>query len=567
MRLWANLRLASRFMILVGFGVAVLVAATIFAITAHERDQMERQLELLSRNEMTSLHALILNVMAKRPEDGDNIGIQVFNNWFDSRNIHYPGKVWSVWGPKVTAYMSETAPERKAKPVLDDVDAEALATGKPTGRLKAGSYRYSLPIVLGVTDGADQEVCYSCHGAMGLQKGEVIAVLSSSLSTAEWTKQLNRIVTVLILGGAVGLVLAVLGIRWCLTRMIGRPIGEMTERMSKLAGGDVDIEIPKTETSDEIGDIARAVAVFKTNAIAKRSMEAEAAKQAEARERRMGHLEKLIAQFEGAVAHMLDSVSANTTSLTESARRLVECAGAATLSAESAARQATDANANVTIVAAAAEELTNSIGEIAQQVGLSTSVANEATGEAKSANGTVQQLTHAAGTISEIVETIASIARQTNMLALNATIEAARAGEAGKGFAVVASEVKSLARQTVDATSMISDHVSEIQGQTEKTVASIEGITQTISSMDGVTSSIAAAIEQQSAATNEIARNIEQAAVGTQGVRDGMVEVSGAISETDHTARDVFAAVAQLEAEAKQLRAEVDQFLRGIRAA
>jgi methyl-accepting chemotaxis protein len=158
-------------MIIIGVGVIALVASVVLVIARFERAEMERQLQQLSANEMTSLHALILNVMAKRPEDGDNIGIQVFNNWFGSRNIHYPGKVWSAWGPKVAAYMKEVEPSRPPKLPLDEIDREAFEAKTPVGRLVDGNYRYSYPIVLGVTDGADQEVCYACHGGMGMEKG------------------------------------------------------------------------------------------------------------------------------------------------------------------------------------------------------------------------------------------------------------------------------------------------------------------------------------------------------------------------------------------------------------
>jgi methyl-accepting chemotaxis protein len=552
-------------MIIVGVGVIALVASVVLVIARFERAEMERQLQQLSANEMTSLHALILNVMAKRPDDGDNIGIQVFNSWFDSRNIHYPGKVWSAWGPKVATFMAESEPTKPAKPPRDDIDAEAFATKESVGRFVDGYYRYAYPIVLGVTEGAKDEVCFACHGGMGMESGEVIAVLSSSLSTAEAEVKLKKILTFLIGGGVIATILSMLGVRWILRSIITTPIIDMTTRMGALAGGDVTVTVPALDRKDEVGDIARAVQVFKENTIAKQAMEGDARNAAAAREARMLRLEGLIKGFENAVATVLDTVSASADMMTSTARRMVDTADSASDRAQSAAQHANEANANVRMVAEAAEELSNSISEIAQQVGMSNQVATTATHEANGVNTRVTNLAGSADKIGEIIELITGIAEQTNLLALNATVEAARAGDAGKGFAVVASEVKNLARQTVKATEDISTQVSTIQKETHQTVGAIKGIGNTIASMDGITTAIAAAIEEQGAATQEIARNIDHAATGTHEVYQNIAEVSLAITETDEAAKEVLMAVEELQVQAATLRQEVSSFLAGIR--
>ncbi|WP_338086800.1 methyl-accepting chemotaxis protein [Magnetospirillum aberrantis] len=567
MKAWRNLRLSSRFMIIIGVGVIALVASVVVVIARFERAEMERQLQQLSINEMTSLHALILNVMAKRPEDGDNIGIQVFNNWFGSRNVHYPGKVWSAWGPKVATYMAETEPGTPAKPPQDDLDREAIEGKQAVGRFVDGTYRYAYPIVLGVTDGADQEVCFACHGGMGMEKGDVIAVLSSSLTTTEAEAKLKKILTFLIVGGVIATILAVLGVRWILTSVITAPIGDMTKRMNSLAKGDVAIDIPDLDRRDEVGDIARAVQVFKENTKAKQAMETEAAREAEAREARMQRLEGLIGNFDRAVASVLETVSASAQAMTQTARRMVDFADAANERARTAAATANDANANVRMVAEAAEVLSKSITEIAEQVAMSNQVAASCTREADGVNTRVTGLAGSADKIGEIIELITGIAEQTNLLALNATVEAARAGDAGKGFAVVASEVKNLARQTVHATEDISAQVSTIQKETHSTVSAIKGIGSTISSMDGITTTIASAIEEQGAATQEIARNIDHAATGTNQVYENITEVSRSMHETDQAARDVLSSVEQLQTQAATLRQEVATFLNAIREA
>ena len=566
MKAWNSLRIGSRFMIIVGAGVIALVIGVITSIATFERSEMERQLQAMSVNEMTSLHALIVNVMAKRPEDTDNIGIQVFNNWFDSRNVNYPGKVWSVWSPKVKTYMAETSPDRAPKNPQDAVDEEAFAVKEPVGRLVGDYYRYAYPIVLGVTEGADQPVCFTCHGdGMGLQKGDVIAVLSSSLSVAESKAKLNGILTWLAIGGIVATICSVMTVRVILRGIITQPIAQMTARMGQLASGDVTVAIPALEQSDEMGDIARAVQVFKDNTIAKQAMEAAAQAAAEARELRMKRLEQLIHVFEAAIASALDMLANNSLHMTNTARRMVDTADFAAKRANSAAQNANQANENVRVVASAAEELTCAIREIAQQVGMSNTVAASASREANGVNTRVQGLAGAALKIGEIIEIITGIAEQTNLLALNATVEAARAGEAGKGFNVVAGEVKNLARQTVRATEDISTQVSTIQRETNDTVVSIRGIGTTISSMDGITTAIAAAIEEQGAATQEIARNIDRAAEGTSDVYRDISEVTSSIHDTDLAARDVLTAIEEIQRETSVLRGEVDKFLTGIR--
>ena len=211
--------------------------------------------------------------------------------------------------------------------------------------------------------------------------------------------------------------------------------------------------------------------------------------------------------------------------------------------------------------------MTSSLREISRQVSRSTGIAGQAVEQAGRTNGTVRGLAEAAGRIGEVVGLIQSIASQTNLLALNATIEAARAGEAGKGFAVVASEVKTLATQTARATEEISAQIAAMQAVTSGAVADIQGIGGTIGEMNEITTTIAAAVEEQSAATAEISRSVGQAAAGTSEVSGNVVQVTEAAAQTGAAATQVLGASGELARQAERLRAEVERFLSGIRAA
>ena len=232
-----------------------------------------------------------------------------------------------------------------------------------------------------------------------------------------------------------------------------------------------------------------------------------------------------------------------------------------------AAAASSQASTNVGTVASATEELTASIGSIAQQVTRSAEIAGKAADEARRTNTVVEGLASGTHKIGEVVTLIQNIASQTNLLALNATIEAARAGEHGRGFAVVASEVKALANQTAKATEEISAQVQSIQNATGDAVAAIQAIGTTIAEIDGISSEIAAAVDQQGAATREIAGSGQQAADGTRVVNTNIVSVSQASDQAGKDATKLLDAANGLSSQSDRLRAEVESFLRSLRAA
>jgi methyl-accepting chemotaxis protein len=267
------------------------------------------------------------------------------------------------------------------------------------------------------------------------------------------------------------------------------------------------------------------------------------------------------------VVGMSGSVATTAKELEASAEAMSVTAAKASEQTANVAAAAEEASANVRTVATAADELSSSVKEIGRQVATSTEIADKAVKIADQTSDKVRQLTQASQKVGDVVELISNIARQTNLLALNATIEAARAGEAGKGFAVVAQEVKSLASQTARATADIGAQISDIQSSTADGVASIGIISDVIRSMDEIASTIAAAVEEQGAATVEIARNVQEAAQGTSDVASNTTGLSQTAVATGEAASQMLLAAKSLGDQAEQLRKMAEGFATTTRAA
>ncbi len=348
---------------------------------------------------------------------------------------------------------------------------------------------------------------------------------------------------------------------------VARPVGRLTQTMKDLAGGDTAIEVPAADRRDEIGDMARAVVVFRENAI--RASEAEAAKRADEaqREERRRALETLTKSFGETMDQVVRTLSGTATEMQASAETMSRLSSSTEARSSTVAQASHTTSSNVQTVAAAAEELSSSIGEIGRQVAESAKVAQRAVDEANRTDQSVQSLADGAQKIGEVVRLINDIASQTNLLALNATIEAARAGEAGKGFAVVASEVKSLANQTAKATEEIAAQIQGIQSATQAAVEAIGGITRTIGEMSHISTGIASAVEQQDAAAREIAQNVQMAAAGTDEVSSNIAGVRESVTETGAAARAVLVAAEGLARHSSTLECQVGDFLVRVEAA
>jgi methyl-accepting chemotaxis protein len=370
---------------------------------------------------------------------------------------------------------------------------------------------------------------------------------------------------------AVLLVVALIGIvvSFLIGRNISRPVVAMSKAMHQLAVGNFDVQLPGLDRNDEVGQMAHAIEDFKVQAIAKAERETadREAKNHEAQAARRIELHQLAERFETAVGNIIENVGSASSELENSAIILTKSSAATQQLSTVVAAASEETSANVQSVASATEEMASSINEIGRQVADSNRIANEAVDQAQKTDARIAELSLAASRIGDVTKLITTIAEQTNLLALNATIEAARAGDAGRGFAVVAQEVKALAAQTAKATSDISTQITGMQAATQDSVQAIKEIYGTIGQVSEIAGAIAAAIEQQGAATQEIARNVQQAALGSNQVAASIADVNRGAGDTGSASAQVLSSAQLLSNENKRLKAEMVKFLATVRAA
>ncbi len=373
--------------------------------------------------------------------------------------------------------------------------------------------------------------------------------------TAMWLSLLACFAVVLAAAGA-----------WVISRSVAKPIAEITHVTEAVAAGDASVAVPFSDRSDEIGALARSIAVFQRAMRSNEELNRTVRSDAEMRTQRQEQMSNEISRFSAEVEATLAELGRISDQMLAASTQLAGAADEASAKTASAAAASSEASANVRDIASAADELSASVNEIDRQVAQSNAIATKAVNEAGRTNIAVKELDEAAGRIGDVVKLITGIAEQTNLLALNATIEAARAGEAGRGFAVVAGEVKALAGQTSRATEEIATQIAGMQRATVRSIEAITAIEHIIREIGDISGAIAAAVTEQGAATAEIARSVEIAAKRTVETADEVNLVGTATEDTRSSAGAVKTVADDLGSVAGRIRGQVDAFFQRLSA-
>ncbi len=496
-----------------------------------------------------------IRVAVRAMADGDKTQYLQFMAEIDQNDL----EIDKQWKNYIATYLT---PEEKT--IADRIEAALTdyraVRKKVTTMIQSGGVDQARPIMSTEGTAKVNVLLRALEDDIALQDKVAKQEYDKGIETASSMISLAVIVAVLalIIGGLIALRIVL---------SITRPLYGIKTCMESLTHGNLAVEIPGSGRGDEIGEMARSVAVFKDRLIHIKAIEAdqEEQKRRAAQERQVA-IDRIATDFENRVGSIVHAVSAAAVQLQASSQQMAVTATHTTTQVTTAATAAEQASNNVKTVASATQSLTTSVREIAEQVNRSRTVAVRAEDEARQTTDMIEKLSTNVESIGQIVSLISDIASQTNLLALNATIEAARAGQAGSGFAVVAGEVKNLASQTARATDEIGTRIAAVQNGTADAVNAILSITHVIAEMGAISASVASAVETQTVATSDIARNVEQSSVGTKIVSDNIVTVEMTARETGNAAEQIRESSHELSKQASALSREVADFLRHVRS-
>jgi methyl-accepting chemotaxis protein len=435
-------------------------------------------------------------------------------------------------------------------PAVQQVDnlVDALATGRPATMSFDELRRLNTEITTYVAD------------VVEIALNRMVGHAMDQAADARQTMMLDGVLLL------VGLGLSVVGYVIVLRR-VSQPLRVLTDIIGRLADQDFAVEIPTATHDDEIGKMEVALLRLRENGREHHAMiETRMAEQAAAAVRG-GKVEQLCLGFDGKIRTGLEALDQAARRLRETSQSMTDVAGRSSGETQVVAGAAQTASSSTATVASAAEQLAASINEISRRINETTAVSATALSKAQQTDVVISTLATASQKVGEVVTLISSIASRTNLLALNATIEAARAGDAGKGFAVVASEVKALATQTARATEEITQQIEQIQDMTHDAVAGVRAVSSVIQEMNGLATGVAAAVEEQGAATAEIARNAQEISTAAARISGSITGVAEMVDHSTETAGDVGAAATTMSTQADHIKREIAGFLSGIRAA